>query len=264
MRADAGVRVPGQQHDIAAQRQHALAQRPVQHPAHRARALGIAMLEVGPGDAVGEQRVAGDQRGPGDQQAGHVARVARERDRTQRDPVEVQLVAVAQWLDLLRVRDPAFQGRRREAQRRAGGTRQRAGAGQVVGVQVGVEDVGDGGAELARQREVVRGVGRGVDDERARSGNEEVGQAAASGPLHLPDKQARDPKFHRARLQQADPPPHSALQHRRVDALFAQRAHDRLGDDAAVADDRDRPVQFRGDGAGVGEHRVRRHVPRPR
>ena len=49
-------------------------------PHHRVGTVGVASLEVGTRDAVGEERVAGDQRPSCDQQAGHVGRVAGERE----------------------------------------------------------------------------------------------------------------------------------------------------------------------------------------
>ena len=146
--------VAGQQDHVVAEGQDAVVQGGVQGAAHGAGALGVSLLEVGPGDPVGEQRVAAEQRAVGDQQAGHVGGVAGQRQRADGDIADADRLAVVQRGD--RVGDAAFERRDRKAQRRAGLRGQRACAGEVVGVQVGVDDVGDHGAELGRERDVER------------------------------------------------------------------------------------------------------------
>ena len=61
--------VAGQQDHVVAEGEDPVVQRGVQGAPHGTGTLGVALLEVGPGDPVGEQRVAAEQRAIADQQA---------------------------------------------------------------------------------------------------------------------------------------------------------------------------------------------------
>ena len=176
-----------------------------------------------------------------DQQAGHVGGVAGEGQSADGDVTDADRVAVVQRGE--GVRDAALERRRRQAQARSGLRGQGTGAGEVVGVQVRVDDIGDRRAELGRERAVELGVRRGVDDERLAAGRDHVGQAAASGPLDLEHGEPVDAEVDRSRLQGADPAAHAALDEHRVDALGAQRLRDALRGEAAVAHHGDRAVK---------------------
>jgi hypothetical protein len=67
----------------------------------------------------------------------------------------------------------------------------------VIGVQVGVDDVGDRRAELRRPGDVDVGVRGRIDHQCPRIGRDDVGQAAAAGPLDLEHVEPRDPEIHR-------------------------------------------------------------------
>ena len=82
---DARVGVAGQQDHLVAEGEDPVVQRGVQHAPHGTGACGVALLQVGSGDPVGEQRVAADQRPVGDQQSGHVGGVAGEGERADGD-----------------------------------------------------------------------------------------------------------------------------------------------------------------------------------
>ena len=258
----ARVGVAGEEDDVVGEREHALVQRRVERARHRAGALGIAPLQVGARDPVGEQGVAADERPVGEEQPGHVGRVAGQGDRADRDVADRDRVAVVQRPHALGVGDAPGQRRRREPQRRGGRVGERPRAGEVVRVQVGVDDVGDRGAEPRGERDVEGRVGRRVDDERLGAGGDEVGEAAAARALDLHDREAVDAEVDRPCLQRADPPPDAALDGHGVDVVRAQGRRHVAGGDAAVAHDDDRAAQRARGRTRVGEHRGGRLVPR--
>ena len=206
-----------------------------------------------------------DERASGDEQPGHVRRVAGERQHADVHVAELDDVAVVQRLDAVGVLDPALQGSRRQPQRGTGQVGEGAGAREMVGMQVGVDDRVDDGAQLARRGEsdVEAGVRRGVDDERAPARGEHVGQAAAAGPLHLADLEAVDAEIDRVRHQVRDPPAHAAIDDHRVDAERAQPRRDGPRGHAAVAEHGDGPGEVGRDLGGVVAHLVGGHVQRP-
>ena len=169
---------------------------PAQRAVEQAGGVGcalVAALEVGSGDGVGEERVAADQRVPRDLDADHVARVAREARRP--------APSGRRWrgdLHRRRARPARRSARRERVPRGRGGAWRRASgelarAGEVVGVDVGVEHAGDAGTAsrgLVQVRPDVRG---GVDDERLVPGEQQVGKAAAclAAELHDPDRTVR-------------------------------------------------------------------------
>ena len=84
----ARVRVAGEEDDVVAEGEHAVVQGRVERARHRAGTLGIAPLQVGARDAVGEQGVAADECPVGEDEPGHVGRVAGQCDRADLDASE--------------------------------------------------------------------------------------------------------------------------------------------------------------------------------
>ena len=164
----------------------------MQDAAHGPGALWVALLQIRTRDAVEEQRVASDQRAIGDEQPGHVGRVARQSDRPQRDRAERHRVAVVQRLDVLGVGDAALQGERRQPQRRSGLLAEHPSPGEVIGMQVGVQDIGDARSEFLGKSEIEADVWRRVHHKRVSAGGEQIGQAAAAGALDLSHEQSLD------------------------------------------------------------------------
>ncbi len=123
-----------------------------------ARALLLVDGEIGPGDVADEERVPGDDEprlvSPAfvrDEVGGVLGPMAGRGKRRDGDVSDLHSVAVRQRL----VRELDFR-RRRDVDGRARRRRQPALAGDVVGVVVRLEHVGDGEAVLLREPKVVR------------------------------------------------------------------------------------------------------------
>ena len=147
---------------LAGQREQLLAQR----AEDALRALGLVDGQVGARDVADEQRVAGQHRPrlrPArgvDQREGRVlGPVAGRVQGAHDDAPELELPAVVEGLVLVvGVGEPV------DVDRGAGRVREAAVAGHVVGVVVGLEDVLDPHAHVAREREVLLDVELRVDD----------------------------------------------------------------------------------------------------
>ena len=162
--AHRAAEMPGPDLAAVGQRQQLL----VQRAEDAARALGLLDREVRPRDVADEQRVAG-QHGPRLGAAGGVDQ--RERrvlgpmsgrvQRADAHAAELELPAVLERLVVVLGRGLAV-----HMDRGAGGGRQAAVAGDVIGVVVGLEDVLDLHAHVARQLEVLVDLKARVDDRR--------------------------------------------------------------------------------------------------
>ena len=146
------------------------------------------------------------------------------------------------------VGDAALERRAGQAQRRARRVGQRTGAREVIGVQVGVDDVGDRRAELGRELDVERrrrapGRRRALARPRRRRRTGSRGRAAGPGAPSSPGI----PRSTGRACSGADPAAHAALEDHGVDARArAERLRHALRGDPAVADDGDRRRPGRG------------------
>ncbi len=162
--AHRAAKVTGPDLDVVGQGQQPVAQR-VEDPAGTLRPLD---REVGPRDISDEQAVAG-QHSPGlvaaaqvgQQEAGVLGAVARRVQRLDQQRTQLELVAMVERLVLERGRDQAV-----DVDGRTGGGRQPTVSGDVVGVVVGLEDVVDAHAQVARQLEVGVDLEPRIDDRR--------------------------------------------------------------------------------------------------
>jgi hypothetical protein len=126
---------------------------------------------------------------------------------------------------------------------------------QVVGMDVGVEYLGDAGAEPLGEIAIEGCVGGGIDDQRLGAEGDQVREAAAPRSLHLHDLDARQAEVHGVALQGPDPAAHAVLQHRRVDAGRPERVGDALRGPPTFADDGDLAAQAVGDARDPVEDR---------
>ena len=155
-------RWPGQTSRRVGQRQ----QRVVQRAEDAARALVLVDGEVGPRDVADEQGVAGQHgprlvaaRGVDERERGVLGAVAGRVQRAHAQRAELELPAVVERLVVVVGRGVAV-----DVDRRAGGGGQPPVAGDVVGVVVGLEDVLDAHADVAREAQVLVDVEPRVDD----------------------------------------------------------------------------------------------------
>ncbi len=196
----------------------------MQRPAHRARALRVAALQIRAGDSVGEQGVAAHQRATRDEQAHHVCRVAGKRDGPQLDAPELEPVTVAQR------RRPGPR-RRLPRSRAAAGMRSRA---PLSSARARAPDrwsawrwvsttCRTSASSRRGERRVDLRIGRGVDDERLASGDQQVREAAAARALDLNELEPRRsgavpgaPEARRSSRASRPPPPRRRRRARRA------------------------------------------------
>ena len=172
---------PGQDERLGRQRGQAL-QRRMQQPRPFARLLGTR-LQIGPADAGEEERVAGEERSlvqevatcsPACGRACAARRAARSRSRAV-SPSRIGSEGI---------RHPILLG---QVERRPGLLGQQAGAAEVIGVDVGIQDVGDGPAVLGREVLIDLGRQGRIDDDGLTVVADQVGEAALAGAADLDD-----------------------------------------------------------------------------
>jgi len=160
--AHRAAQMPGPDLDLAGQREQML----LEGAEDAARALGFLDGQVGPRDVADEQRVAG-QHGPGllaptgvdEGERGVLGPVAGRVQDPHRQRAELELVAVVERLVLV-----GRAGLAVDVDGRPGGGGEATVARDMVGVVVGLEDVLDAHAHVAREFKVVVDLEARVDD----------------------------------------------------------------------------------------------------
>ena len=171
-------------------------QRVVQAGEDAARALVALDRQVGPGDVADEQRVAGQHRprlvaaaAVDERERGVLGPVAGRVQRADDDVAELELPAVVERLVVVLGRGEAV-----DVDRRAGGERQPAVAGDVIGVVVRLEDVLDADTHVPCKVQIDIDLEARIDDggDSRAVVADEVGRAAEIVVGDLAKQHARD------------------------------------------------------------------------